>query len=103
MYGRLHVARRDPFGCGHARARRSRSAGARRRPYDSGFTLILEDAPDPDVGEAGHPLIATVCLDCLDPITRRSTWGSIAKEYGVADLDENGEVGGGRLSRLADS
>ncbi len=71
-------------------------------PGDSGFTVLFDDAPDPaDVGEAGHPAITTVCLRCLiDDHPEIARGLDIAREYGVADLDDDGEWVVGHLSRL---
>jgi len=74
--------------------------------WDSGFTVLFDDAPDPDeVGEyenpAEHPGIFTVHLSCL--IETDPELGSgldIAREHGVADLDDNGRWVAGDLSRL---
>jgi hypothetical protein len=61
---------------------------------DSGFTVLCDDAPDPEEVDAttGHPAISWVCLDCLiedDPEVSRGL--DLAREHGVADLAENGE------------
>jgi hypothetical protein len=71
-------------------------------PGDSGFTVLFDDAPDPeDVGEVGHPAITWVCLRCLSDADLEIGRGlSIAREYGVADLDDDGEWVVGDLSRL---
>ena len=74
-------------------------------PGDSGFTVLFEDAPDPDdLHHDGDELPAgtsLVCLGCLlddHPGLGRAL--DIAREYGVADLDEDGEWVVGDLSRL---
>lgn len=75
--------------------------------WDSGFTVLFDDAPDPDeVGEyenpAEHPGIFTIHLACL--IERYPELGpglDIALEHGLADLDERGDWVVGDLSRLA--
>jgi hypothetical protein len=71
---------------------------------DSGFTVLFDDAPDPqDVPEGGDnlpPGITLVCLHCLiedHPEIGRGL--DIAREYGVADLDDGGWVLG-ELMRL---
>jgi hypothetical protein len=70
---------------------------------DSGFTVLFSDAPDPDEldEDSRHPAVGIVCLHCLiedDPELGRGL--DIAREYGVADLDESGEWIVGDLSRL---
>jgi hypothetical protein len=72
-------------------------------PADSGFTVLFADAPEPeDIDDPNdHPGIALVCLRCLvddDPALGRGL--AIAREYGVADLDDDGEWVVGDLSRL---
>lgn len=70
-------------------------------PSDSGFTVLFDDAPDPDDVGVRHPAISWVCVDCLlqdHPEIGRGL--DIAREYGVADLDESGEWVVGDLSRL---
>ena len=71
-------------------------------PGDSGFTVLLDDAPDPDeVRGPDDPRISLVCLDCLiddEPGLGRGL--DIAREYGVADLDDDGGWVVGDLSRL---
>jgi hypothetical protein len=74
-------------------------------PGDSGFSVLFEDAPDPeDLSDDGDELpegITVVCLCCLlddNPEIGRGL--DIAREYGVADLDENGEWIVGDVSRL---
>jgi len=72
-------------------------------PSDSGFSVLFSDAPDPDeLDEDGqHPEVAIVCLDCLiDDHPEIGRGLSIAREYGLADLDESGEWVVGDLSRL---
>lgn len=65
---------------------------------DSGFSVLFSDAPDPDEVHGPDDLrISLVCLHCLiddDPELGRGL--DIAREYGVADLDENGEWVHGR-------
>ena len=72
-------------------------------PNDCGFSVIFSDAPDPeDVDDpAAHPDIGLVHLHHLleeDPGLARGL--DIAFEYGVADLDDDGEWVVGDLSRL---
>jgi len=75
-------------------------------PGDSGFTVLFEDAPDPEElsDEEGDELpdgISLVCLDCLlDDHPEVGRGLDIAHEYGVADLDDDGEWVVGDLSRL---
>jgi hypothetical protein len=72
-------------------------------PGDSGYTVLYDDAPAPEeLDEQGqHPDVSIVCLCCLiddDPDLGRGL--DIAREYGVADLDDGGEWVVGDLSRL---
>jgi hypothetical protein len=78
-------------------------------PQDSGFTVLFDDAPDPeDVDEVPPDRdaleragITFVCLHCLlndNPEIGRGL--DIAREHGVADLDEDDEWVVGDLSRL---
>jgi hypothetical protein len=72
-------------------------------PWDSGLTVLFDDAPDPEnVDDPNqHPGITLVCLRCLindHPELGRGL--DIAREYGVADLDDHGEWTVGDLSRL---
>jgi hypothetical protein len=70
--------------------------------WDSGFTVIFADTPDleeldDDVLGDGSEL---VCLDCLiDDHPEIGRGLDIAREYGVADLDEDGEWVVGDLPR----
>jgi hypothetical protein len=71
---------------------------------DSGFTVLFDDAPDPEeLDEKGqHPAVGIVCMNCLiddNPEIGRGL--DIAREYGVADLDDDGEWVVGDLSRLS--
>jgi hypothetical protein len=65
-------------------------------------TVLFDDVPDPEEVEGvEHPAISFVCLNCLiedHPGIGRGL--DVAREYGVADLDENGEWVVGDLSRL---
>jgi hypothetical protein len=61
---------------------------------DSGFTVLFDDAPQPDEldTEGQRPALSIVCLHCLledHPEIGRGL--DIAREYGVADLDDDGE------------
>lgn len=74
-------------------------------PGDSGFTVLFDDAPDPeDLPDFTDELpdgVTLVCLHCLiqdHPEIGRGL--DIAREYGVADLDDDGEWVVGDLSRL---
>ena len=76
-------------------------------PGDSGFSVLFDDAPDPDdLPDDGNKLpegITVVCLSCLiedHPEIARGL--DLAFEYGVADLDENGAWVVGDLSRHGD-
>ena len=75
-------------------------------PTDSGFSVLFQDAPDPEdlpEAEAGElPAgITIVCLHCLiDDHPEIGRGLDIAREYGVAAPDENGEWVVGDLSRL---
>jgi hypothetical protein len=63
-------------------------------PRDSGFTVLFEDAPDPDEldGLGEHPALSSVCLHCLiDDHPEIGRGLDVAREWGAADLDENGE------------
>ena len=59
---------------------------------------LFDDAPEPDeVQGADDPRVTLVCLDCLlDDHPELARGLDIAREYGVADLDENDESGRGR-------
>ena len=66
-----------------------------------GFTVLLDDAPDPD--EVPDPAILGSPRVPGLPDRRRPELGrglDIAREYGVADLDDDGEWVVGDLSRL---
>ncbi len=71
-------------------------------PGDSGLTVLFSDAPDPDDVEVPeHPGISLAHLNCLlDDHPEIGRGLDIAREYGVADLDENDEWVVGDLSRL---
>ena len=71
-------------------------------PGDSGFTVLFDDAPDPDeVQGPDDPRISLVHLDCLlDEHPEIGRGLDIAREYGVADLDDDDEWVVGDLSRL---
>ena len=71
-------------------------------PGDSGFTVLFDDAPEPDeVQGADDPRISLVCLDCLlDDHPEIALGLSVAREFGVADLDEDDEWIAGDVSRL---
>lgn len=63
--------------------------------WDSGFSVLFEDAPDPeDVPEdnpTDHPRISLVCLHCLlDEHPEVGRGLDVARERGAADLDERG-------------
>ena len=70
-------------------------------PGDSGFTVLFDDAPEPDeVHGPEDPRVSLVCLHCLlDDHPEIGRGLDIARQYGVADLDENDEwVVGDRLN-----
>ena len=70
-------------------------------PGDSGLTFFLDDAPDPDEVQPDDPRISLVCLACLiDDHPELGRGLDIAREHGVADLDDDGEWVVGDLSRL---
>lgn len=75
-------------------------------PTDSGFTVLFSDAPDledVELPEGEPPPGSLVCLHCLiDDHPEIGRGLDIAREYGVADLDDNGEWVVGDLSRLDD-
>ena len=64
--------------------------------------MLFDDAPDPeDVAATGHPAVSWVCLHCLSDAHPELAPGlDIAREYGVADLEKDGEWIVGDLSRL---
>ena len=74
--------------------------------WDSGFTVLFDDAPDPEELEtyknpADHPGVRLIHLACLleeHPEIGRGL--DIAREHLVADLDERGKWVVGDLSRL---
>ena len=65
-------------------------------PGDSGFSVLFDDAPDPeDLPEVGEdslpPGITLVCLHCLlDEHPEIGRGLDVAREHGAADLDERG-------------
>ncbi len=71
-------------------------------PTDSGFTVLFDDAPDPEeLDEQGRAAMGFVCLACL--LERHPEVGrglDLAREHGVADLDEAGEWVVGDVTRL---
>ena len=71
-------------------------------PGDSGFTMLFDDSPVPEEVEArAIPRIALVCLGSLsDDHPELAPGLDIAREYGVADLEGDGEWVVGDLSRL---
>jgi hypothetical protein len=66
-------------------------------PADSGFTVLFDDAPDPDeVESAEHPGISLVCLSCLlDDHPEIQPGLYIAREYGLGGSRRRGRVGRG--------
>jgi hypothetical protein len=75
-------------------------------PWDSGFSVLFDDAPDPDdlpppSAEELPDGITVVCLHCLlDDHPELGRGLDIAREHCVADLDERGQWVAGDLSRL---
>jgi|SRR6478672_6718924 len=70
-------------------------------PRDSGFTVLFDDAPDPDEIGEDDPRIEWWCLHCLineHPEVGRGL--DIAREHLVADLDDAGEWQIGDKTRL---
>ena len=68
---------------------------------DSGYTVLFSDAPDPDdVGKNGvHHAIGVMHGHCLlEEYPEVADGLAVAREYGAADLDEDGEWVGRRLS-----
>jgi hypothetical protein len=74
-------------------------------PRDSGFSVIFSDAPDPEDLPETPPLpegVTLFCLSCLlDDYPEIGRGLDIAREYGVADL-EDGEWVAGDVNRLED-
>ena len=73
--------------------------------WDSGYSVVFADAPDPDdVEDRPGSLpegITLVCLHCLiDDHPEIGRGLDIAREHGVADLDEKDEWVAGDVSRL---
>lgn len=74
--------------------------------WDSGFTVIFDDAPDPEEVEpyanpAEHPGIRTIHLACLlEEHPEISRGLDIARRHRVADLDDDGEWIVGDVTRL---
>ena len=68
----------------------------------SGFSVLFNDAPDPeDVPDEDKPPegISLVCLNCLlDEHPELGRGLDLAREYGVADLGDDGEWVVGELS-----
>ncbi len=69
---------------------------------DSGFSVLFDDAPDPEdlpaVGDSLPPGITLVCLHCLvDEHPEIGRGLDLARVHGVADLDDDGEWVGRRL------
>jgi hypothetical protein len=70
-------------------------------PGDSGFPVLLDDAPDSDELEGPEdPRISFACLHgLLDDHPELGRGLDLAREHGVADLDENDEWVVGDLGR----
>lgn len=68
-------------------------------PHDSGFSVLFDDAPDPEevegivdreeLAEAGVTLVCIHCLIEDHPEIGRGL--DVARRFGAADLDEDGE------------
>lgn len=88
------AAPRPAFSIGHAKEKLG--------PGDSGFTVLFDDAPDPDDVEGpDDPRLSIVCLRCLiDHHPELGRGLDIARRFGVADLDDNGVWVIGDMSRL---
>ena len=75
-------------------------------PGDSGFSVLFSDALDPESLPETNPDelpegITLVCMNCLlDDHPELGRGLDLAREHGVADLDENDEWIVGDLSRL---
>ena len=74
--------------------------------WDSGFTVLFDDAPDPEdvmpyANPLEHPGIRTIHLGCLlEDYPELGRGLDIAREHRVADLDEDGAWIVGDVSRL---
>lgn len=64
-------------------------------PTDSGFTLLLADAPDADDladDIANDPRVSTVCLHCaIDNWPEAGRGFDLARRCGEANRDDNGD------------
>ncbi len=68
---------------------------------DSGFSVLFDDAPDPDEVQPDDPRVSLVCLHCLlDDHPELGRGLDLAREHGVADRDDDGEWIVGDVSRL---
>jgi hypothetical protein len=70
-------------------------------PRDSGFTILFDDAPNPDDVTDDDDRIQWICVHCLiedHPEIGRGL--NIARQHLVADLDDAGEWTIGDVSRL---
>ena len=69
--------------------------------WDSGFSILYGDAPDPDDVTDDDPRIRWECLCCvIDEHPEIGRGLDIARQHRVADLDENGHWTPGDQSRL---
>ena len=61
--------------------------------WDSGFTVIYQDAPDPEeleeIDDEGSELVCVRCLTNDDP--ELGVGLDLARKHGVADLDDAGK------------
>ena len=70
-------------------------------PYDSGFTLLFDDAPGPDEWVQGVDPGRWICMGCvIDGHPEIGSGLDIAREHRVADLDDDGVWQIGDKSRL---
>lgn len=59
-------------------------------PSDTGFTILLADAPHADDLVDDDPRVSTVCLDCaLDRWPELGRGLDLAREHGEANLDDD--------------
>ncbi len=64
-------------------------------PHDSGFTILLADAPDADDladNIEDDPRVSTVCVHCaVDTWPEAGRGLDLARQHGEANRDDNGE------------
>ncbi len=68
--------------------------------FDSGFTLLIDDAPAPEEVESSNDSrLEWVCMHCLlEDFPEIGRGLDLAREHGAGDLDENGEWQGRTLT-----